>query len=295
VIVLFLNPKASVKHVPDLPAYLTLLFKTDGLAIRIVPLEPQERTGDAVRAAIAEGVEAVVAAGGDGTVSSVASALVGSDTPLGVLPIGTLNHFAKDLHIPLDLPRAAHVIAQRHAIDVDAGEVGERCFVNNSSIGFYPNIVVARDELRREGYSKWTAFALASARILWRYRGITVRITRAGTTETVRTPFLFIGNNEYVVEGIRLGERSRVDGGHLYAYLAPRLQARDLPKLLALALIGRANAHTLEVFAADELIVSPARSRRLKVALDGEVTVLTTPLRYRTRPRALRVFVPAPE
>jgi diacylglycerol kinase family enzyme len=292
VIVVLLNPNAGEDNVPDVAAHLMGLFETAGLAVRIVPLESADKAADAVRAAIADGAEAVVAAGGDGTVSSVASALVGSDTPLGVLPMGTLNHFAKDLHLPLDLKQAVQVIADRHTISVDVGEVEERFFVNNSSIGLYPDVVIARDELQRQGHGKWMAFAVATARILRKYRGITVRITRAGATETVRTPFLFIGNNEYVVEGIRLGARSRVDGGRLYAYLAPRLHARDLPKLLALALIGRAKAHTLEVFDADELIVSPARSRRLKVALDGEVTELTTPLNYRTRPRALRVFVP---
>jgi diacylglycerol kinase family enzyme len=95
-----------------------------------------------------------------------------------------------------------------------------------------PNIVVARDRLRGKGFSKWTAFALASARILRRYRGVTVRVTEGDSTVTVRTPFLFIGNNEYIVEGIRIGARARLDEGRLYAYLAPRLHARDLPKVL---------------------------------------------------------------
>jgi diacylglycerol kinase family enzyme len=293
VITVFLNPKAGVKQVPDVSAHLASLFETAGLTARIIPLEFTSRTADAVRAAVAEGADAVVAAGGDGTVSSVANALAGSDTPLGVLPLGTLNHFAKDLQIPLDLRRAVHVIAQRHAIRVDVGEVKERLFVNNSSIGLYPNIIVARDELRRAGYRKWTALALASAKILRRYRGVTVRITRDGSTTSVRTPFLFIGNNEYVAEGIGLGARVRLDEGRLYAYLAPRLHARDLPKLFALSLIGRAKEGTLKVFAADELDVTPSRSRTLKVALDGEVIVMTSPLHYRARPRGLEVLVPA--
>jgi hypothetical protein len=114
---------------------------------------------------------------------------------------------------------------------------------------------------------------------------MTVRVTEADSTETVRTPFLFIGNNEYVVEGIRLGARA----SWTRAGSTPTSRcgcARDLPKLVALTLNGRAKRRTLKVFAAEKLIVAPSRSRRVKVALDGEVTVMTTALHDRARPRA---------
>ena len=113
-------------------------------------------------------------------------------------------------------------------------------------------------------------------------------------TLTSRTPFLFVGNNEYQVDGLRLGGRSRLDGGRLYAYLAPRLHARELPKLLALAIVCRARAQrTLEIVATAELRVDTPGRRRLRVAYDGEVTHMATPLRYRMQPRALTVIVPA--
>ena len=185
-------------------------------------------------------------------------------------------------------------IAAARTISVDVGEVNGRIFVNNSSIGVYPDIVVEREALRRQGHRKWTAFAVATVKILRHYRGVAVRIEAGDSTEIARTPFLVVGNNEYQIDGIGLGARARLDGGRLFAYLAPRVRARELPKLMALALMGRAKTHgTLESFGAAALQVGILHKRRLRVALDGEVTVMITPLRVRIRPRALAVVVPA--
>ena len=212
---------------------------------------------------------------------------------MGVLPLGTLNHFAKDLGLLLDLGEAVKTIAARRTIKVDTGEVNDRTFLNNSSIGIYPDIVMEREALRRQGHWKWTALAVASARIVRDYRGLVVKITADAAVEKARTPFLLVGNNEYQTDGIHLGARSRLNGGRLSAYLAPRLHARELPRLLALALVGRARQnHSLESFAARELLVETPERRSLRVALDGEVVRMTVPLHYRVRPLALRVIVP---
>ena len=113
-------------------------------------LRPAEgaKLADAAKAAIDEHPDAVIAVGGDGTVSAVASALAGSDVPMGVIPLGTLNHFAKDLGLPLDLTEAARVVAARNVAQVDVGRVNDRLFVNNSSIGLYPQVVRKRDQIR---------------------------------------------------------------------------------------------------------------------------------------------------
>jgi diacylglycerol kinase family enzyme len=121
-----------------------------------------------------------------------------------------------------------------------------------------------------------------------------VQLTTADTTVRARTAFLFVGNNVYETEGLNLGARATLDGGRLAAYLAPRVHTRNLPTLLARALTGRvSDAHVLESFIIDELHVHTPGRRRLRVALDGEVTVMTRPFRYRIRPRSLRVIVPA--
>ncbi len=292
-VTVLLNPGAGGRHAPDLPSRLVGLFAGAGVEAHIVPLASAEHAAEAVQMAVASAADAVVAGGGDGTVNSVASALLDSTTPLGVLPLGTLNHFAKDLGLPLDVEGAVRTIAAHHVRHIDVGDVNGRTFLNNSSIGIYPNIVVERDALRKKGYRKWIAFALASARIVRRYRGVLVRLTAGDATETFRTPLLFVGNNEYQVDGIRLGGRTRLDRGQLVAYFAPRLHGRQLPKLVALALVGRATeTRALESFAATAFDVEAPRNGHLRVALDGEVTRLTTPLHYEVKPGALKVIVP---
>jgi diacylglycerol kinase family enzyme len=121
-----------------------------------------------------------------------------------------------------------------------------------------------------------------------------VRVEVKGRSVVTRTPFLFVGNNEYTIEGIHLGTRARLDAGRLYAYLAPRLHTRDLPKLCLWALLGRARKHgAFATFSAAEMWIETPQSRTLRVATDGEIAMLSTPLHYRVAPGALRVIVPA--
>jgi len=293
VITVILNPAAGAERADNLTTELAELFRDAGLSLRLASFKSHEEIVDAVRSAGEAGDDAVVAAGGDGTVGSVASAMVGSEMPMGVLPLGTLNHFTKDIGLPLDLGAAVTTIAARRTVRVDVGDVNGRTFLNNSSIGLYPDIVIARETLQRRGYRKWTAFVLATAAILRSYRGLVVKITSDGSMNVARTPFLLVGNNEYQTEGIHLGARARLNGGRLSAYLAPRVHARELPKLLALALAGRSReSHILESFAARELQAETPGRRSVRVAIDGEVVRMTTPLLFRTRPQALRVIVP---
>ena len=289
---IILNSAAGAKRHDDMPSHLTGLFGAAGMTVRVVSLGSNGAAAAACKRAAEEGDDAVVAAGGDGTISTVASALAGSEMPIGVLPLGTLNHFARDLGIPLGLEDAVKTIAMRRTVKVDVGEVNGRTFLNNCSIGVYPDIVVAREALRGQGYRKWTAFLAATAAILKNYRGLVVKITSDHAVEIARTPFLMVGNNQYQTDGIHLGSRSRLNGGRLSAYLAPRVHARELPRLLAVALTGRArDNHNFESFAPRALRVETPEKRSLRVALDGEVVLMTAPLDYRVRPLALRVIV----
>ena len=267
------------------------LFRAAGRDAEVIALERGQDPTAVAREASAR-ASIVVAAGGDGTVSSVAAAVVDSTAALGVLPLGTLNHFAKDLHIPLDLADAVAVVVAGHIGHVDVGEVNERVFVNNSSIGIYPSIVEEREALRQRGHFKWPAMALAIVRVLRRYRGVTVSVDIDGRRQTWRTPFVFIGNNEYDIDGPRVGGRTRLDEGRLVVYRAPRVRATDLPFLVAKALIGRRQAGDFEILPAGELWIDAGGAGRLRVAADGEVLSMRAPLHYRARPRALRVVVP---
>jgi diacylglycerol kinase family enzyme len=294
-IAVILNASAGTANEhPQVDSELRDLFRASGCDATIVVPRAGQDVKDVARDASSRAA-VVVAGGGDGTVSGVAAGIIGSRAALGIVPLGTLNHFAKDLHIPLDLREAAAVVAARHVERVDVGQVNDRVFVNNSSIGIYPDIVAERDVLRNEGHRKWPAMAIATVRVMRRYRGVTVRMDVDGQQRTWQTPFVFVGNNEYAIDGIRLGSRARIDQGRLFIYLAPRARTRDLPVLLAQALLGRASqSGAFEIVSATEVTIVTRTARRIRVAFDGEVATMTTPLRYRACPGALQVVVPRP-
>jgi diacylglycerol kinase family enzyme len=244
------------------------------------------------REALRSHPEAVVAAGGDGTVSTVAAVLAGTSMPLGVLPLGTLNHFAKDVGVPADLAAAVHVIAAHRVRLVDVGCINDKTFINNASIGVYPSVVERRDQLRQKGYSKWRATAAAGLEVLRAGSEVAIRLKAERTEIVARTPFLFVGNNEYLVEGVKLGARTKLDEGRVYAYYAPPVRTQDLPILFARSLSGRLREHTLRSLSSAELWVDALHAREIKVACDGEVLTCRTPLHYRSWPRALAVLGP---
>lgn len=292
-IAVILNAAAgTAKARPKVVDELSDLFHAAGCEAQFIT--PKTGQSPAVLAAdAARHAAIVVAAGGDGTISGVAAGILDSPAALGVLPLGSRNHFAKDLRIPLDLGAAVAVIAAGHIARVDVGRVNDRVFINNSSIGLYPGIVEARESLREEGHRKWTAMIIATWLFIKNYPGLTVHLDADGVTSTRRTPFLLVGNNEYAIDGLQVGGRTKLDEGKLFAYLTPRTRTRDLPALVGKALIGRAGqSGAFEIIRAAEFTIRSPRMHRLAVAIDGEVTTLDSPLKYRACPRALRVVVP---
>jgi diacylglycerol kinase family enzyme len=294
----FLNASAGGDDKSGMAAQVQKLFADRGLVADVRMLEPGQDLVSRVRDGV-RGACLAVAGGGDGTINLVASAIDGTAARLGVLPLGTLNHFAKDLGIPLGLEQAIGVIAAGAARPVDVGDVNGRVFLNNSSIGVYPSIVQARDALQQAGHRKWPAFAIAAARVLRRQSRISVRMQADGQPSTWRTPFVMVGNNEYDVTGLRIAGRSRLDAGRLFAYVAPHVRVLDLPKAIALEWFGRllhrdaaAPAH-FRMIDARELWIEMAGPRSVEVAIDGEVITASLPLHYRSRPGALQVFCPA--
>ena len=270
-------------------------FASHGLDARVTLAASGQDMISAAKAALADGLPIVVAGGGDGTINAVASVLAGTDTRFGVLPLGTLNHFAKDMGIPLTLDDAIANIARGIAKRVDVGEVNDRVFLNNSSLGLYPDMVRDREkQQRRLGRGKWLAALWATLGALRRYPFLNVRLRLAdGQEHARRTPFVFIGNNEYTMQGFSIGERSRLDGGRLSLYVAQRPGRLGLLRLAWSALCGRlAQERDFDVLGTESMQVD-TRHKHLPVATDGEVTVMATPLRYRIRPRALNVIVPA--
>ena len=185
-----LNGAAGSQDPNRVTALLRDAAAEHGADIDIVSARPgTDLTAIAARA-IESGSTMIVAGGGDGTINAVAAAVVESEAVLGVLPLGTLNHFAKDLGVAVDLEKAIDIAVNGRRIRVDVGEVNGRTFINNSSIGIYPDIVVEREALRAAGYRKWAAFALATARVMRRFPGVAVRVRSDAAEAAFRTPFL---------------------------------------------------------------------------------------------------------
>jgi len=235
----------------------------------------------------------VVAGGGDGTVNAVASALVGSDVALGVLPLGTLNHFARDVGIPTDLQQALKVIMAGDSIRADVGEVNGHIFLNNSSLGVYPRMVREREYLRRSGWGKWPAALMASVAVLRFYPRFRVRVDAGGESIHRATSFVFVGNNLYRTEGLSFGRRCSIEEGELCLYVARQANPWTLARIATTALMKRlSESRDLDTLSARSIHIECGR-RRLQVATDGEVRTLESPLQYRIRPKALRVIVPS--
>jgi diacylglycerol kinase family enzyme len=270
---------------------LSELFAAAGVVARISRPDGSNLT-ELAKQAVRDNHKIIVAAGGDGTINAVASALVGTDVALGVVPLGTLNHFAKDLKIPLSLEDAVTNVLNGETARVDVGDVNGRIFLNNSSIGLYPWFVQEREDLQSRGYGKWLAAIPAMLAVAKRRARLYVRLHSEERRERTReTPFVFVANNKYELKGLRLGERSQLDGGKIWVYRAPRAGYLKLIGMMLQSLAGF-EPRGLETLEADEVWIETL-SKRVSVATDGEVCELDSPLHYISRPRALNVIVPA--
>jgi diacylglycerol kinase family enzyme len=272
---------------------LTDFFKSRDAGAKILFAQSGSEIVDLARRAVEEDCQPIIAGGGDGTINAVASHVVGTERVLGVLPLGTLNHFAKDMHVPLELEEAARVCVEGRVAQVDVGEVNGRIFLNNSSLGLYPSIVREREKLQeRLGHGKWRAFFWASLSVLRRYPFLNVRLSTDREEIARRSPFIFIGNNEYEMENFNIGTRSCIDKAQLSLYIAQRTGRLGLVRLAFRALFGGLrHEEDFDALCTKEIWIE-TRHSRLRVATDGEVTIMPTPLHYRVRPGALRVLVP---
>lgn len=289
-----LNARSGTGSGPEQLALVRERFALEGVPAEFVLARGIDELFAAIDRARAQGTGLVVAGGGDGTQSAVASRLAGTDVVQGVLPLGTLNHFAKDLGIPLALADAVHTVARGRVLDVDVGEVNGRVFINNSSLGLYPEIVRERElQQLRLGKSKWRALASATLHATEGRPAMAVRVDADGEQQVHRTPFVFIGNNRYTMEGLAIGARETLQAGELSLYLGRHRGRMALVKLALRALARRLRQDEDFELVTGRAFVISTTGARVRVAADGEVAMLETPLHYRIRPRALRVLVPA--
>jgi diacylglycerol kinase family enzyme len=279
---------------PDVEDRLKAAFDGLGVDPQVRLVEPGELDRHCADAAREAGVDALVAAGGDGTIGTAAAAVADTGMALGILPMGTLNHFARDAGIPLDLRAAAEAIAGGHTRQVDLAEVNGRIFINNSAVGLYPRMVRRREAQQEHlGRGKRLAMLVASFRTLRHFSSDRLTIRVEGRQEPIETPLLFVGNNRYSMSLMGLGTRETIDRGELCLY-APLAKSRlRFFSVAARAILGRTDRQS-DFISLDGIAAAEIHSRRprLMVATDGEVQTMETPLRYRIRAGALKLIVP---
>jgi len=247
---------------------------------------------DLIRQAVQDAPTVLVAGGGDGTINAVASALVDTRIVLGVLPLGTLNHFAADLGIPSALADAVLLLRDGVVREVDVGGVNDRIFLNNAGIGLYPEIVERREKKQRAGLWKWPAAIVATIQALVRFQKFGVRIRTDDTVLLRRTAALFVGNNEYTNPDSLEPRRPSLTSGMLAVYI-PRARGRwRLIWDAMIALVGSVgDSDGFERLITSDFTVESKRPI-VRVSIDGELLHLTTPLLFRSRAGALRVLSP---
>jgi YegS/Rv2252/BmrU family lipid kinase len=269
------------------------LFNARGISPTIIEPQPGSDITELAKEAIKQKYDVIVAGGGDGTVNAVAAALIGNDdVKFGILPLGTLNHFARDAGIPTDISQAVDIIILGNAKSVDVGEVNGEIFLNNSSVGLYPAIVKLREGLQRSGYGKWSAATWATIRILSRFRTLYLELHPASGPVVKRsTAVLFVGNNAYETGLLEIGTRLELNQGRLWITMPTSSSRLGLLISLVSIILGYEKKDDVYKYEAANMTVNSNR-QQLQIAIDGEVRHLKPPLKYQTLPKALRVIIP---
>jgi diacylglycerol kinase family enzyme len=258
------------------------------------PRQLPARAAEAVALARAGG-GIVVAAGGDGTLNTVAQAVLGTGCPFGVLPRGTFNYFGRVHGIPADTAAAVRLLLTARAHPVQVGLVNDKLFLVNASVGLYPQLLQDREAWKRRfGRSRLVAFGAGLATLLSVRRLLRLRIEHHGREHNLRTPTLFVGNNRLQMQQIGTA-RAFKEGGLAGIVLRPVGLAGMLWLLVRGALARLGNADDVTAFGLDSLTVTMPRflgRRSLKVATDGEVARLPLPLTFRVSPVPLWLLRP---
>lgn len=257
-------------------------------------VEPVRQGGDLTeraRAACAQGARVVAVAGGDGSLNAVAQALVGTDVRLGVLPFGTFNHFAHDAGVPLNLPRAVDLLRSGAARRIDVGAVNDRYFLNNASLGLYPELVKLREHESR-ALSKPLRLLEATWQIARTAKPLPLQIDDPGRHQQVRVWLIFVGNNFYHL-GIFSGHhRTRLDAARLDVFEVRARRRVGIARVLLHALRTGLRLRNMVHRELTTLTVRAVDAAHPPVAFDGEVADMPGPFTFRSVPQSLWVVAP---
>ncbi|HEV7718858.1 MAG TPA: diacylglycerol kinase family protein [Arsenicitalea sp.] len=278
-----LTPEALRQHFSEAGHEVTVDADTD------------EPLPDRIERAKASGADVIVAAGGDGTATAIASAIVGTDTILGILPLGTINLLARDLGVPLDINQWMAALDGMEPRRIDVGEANGRIFLHKVVIGFIPGVAAGREKIRGRGeLAAKIGLVRYFFRRLLRARRMAVEIQyRNGEAKVERVLAIAVANNDYAEGPGRFFSRDRLDGGSLSLYVLKHLTIRDFFRLTLGMLLGHwRQDDALEIENVGSVTIRTRKSLQ-KVMLDGEVESFDVPVNFKIRPGALWVLAPA--
>ena len=246
--------------------------------------------------AATEGLRTLIAAGGDGTIAAVAQAASNHGLELGVLPLGTFNYFARAHGIPPDLPQALEALESSAPQPRPVAEVNGALFLNNASLGLYPDILRERESIyRRWGRSRIAAYWSVVRTVAGFRRGRRLRVTVDGRPFRVKTPMVFVAISAFQLDRFGLSGSDRVEAGEMAVFVAPDTGRWGLlAYALRLLLGGLREGRDFALLAGREVQIAPADGlpRPMRVARDGERGWMDPPIRFRIRPEPLRLLVP---
>lgn len=287
---IFFNPSSGLKLPDEAAASFDAAAADAGL--EVVRMGPEVDVPSMIRERMHDGKRIFIAAGGDGTINTVVQALVHTDATLGVIPFGTYNHFARDLGLPLDWREALNVATTGAIRQIDAARANDRFFINNISMGLYPELVARREEKGRD-YPRWKARSYAVVATLRKFPHVTVTLESEHRSEAIRTHVLMVSNNTYDLSRIGVeAPRTTLEEGRLSVYWLPHLPRIALMRFLAHYLAGRVReAPGFRSFRTTRMKVQSSK-KHLYIGIDGELHRIELPLVITIVPMSLLVRVP---
>ena len=286
---LFLNPRSGIADA-ERAAAIRQAAAEKGL--ETIEVGPGIDIPAMVRARMNDGLRLFIAAGGDGTIHSVAQAVVGTDARMAIIPAGTVNHLAKDLEIPLEWPAALDLALAGEVKQIDVGEVNGVYFTNILLLGVYPDMVRERERLRH-WYGKTRAYVRAIYKAIRRFHFVTIMVETPEKSQVIRTPVFAVAVNRYEFDtpGI-VAPKASFEEGRLAVYWLPEGGRAAVTKTILKFVGGRLQlGRDLKNLYTTEVTVQ-SRHPRLRLGMNGELVTMETPLQIRIVPRGLGIVVP---
>ena len=294
------NPGSGSNDAAQERAVMEKVFSEAGREVEFLRITDPAQLSQTARQAVERAQEhhgVVVAAGGDGTISAVAAAVLGSGCPFGVLPQGTFNYFGRANAIPQGTEAAARALLGASISPVQVGLLNGRLFLVNASLGLYPQLLEDRESWKQKlGRSRFVAFLSGLATLIQARSQLDLQIDIGGKVISMRTPTLFVGNNDLQLArvGLESAKVNALSHGLLTGIAVRPIGTWSLFGLLMRGLIGRlGEAENIDSFSFRRLTVRPRRVKRIKTAIDGEIQWMSTPLVFEVAPEALLLMVPA--